>query len=53
MLAGSDMYGSYRSCLACGFVSESLSLPAIDLPDESSGGVRRRRREPSHGNLRI
>ena len=43
---GRDSYGGYSSCMACGFVHEWVSGPAVELPEEGSG---RRKREPSHG----
>ena len=41
-----DAYGAYRSCLACGFVQELLSGPAIDVPLDEVG---RRLRQPQPG----
>ncbi len=52
MLSESDLYGSYSSCISCGYVHEWVSSPAIDLPDESAA-PRQRRRQPSHGKLRL
>jgi hypothetical protein len=46
-----DWYGSYGTCLACGFVHEVLSSPPIELPVDEPG--RQRRREPSHGRMRL
>jgi hypothetical protein len=46
-----DRFGSYSSCVACGFVQEWVAGPAIELPDEGNG--RRRRREPSSNGRRI
>ena len=49
-----DRYGAYSSCLACGFVHEWVSGPAVTLPDDTAaGGGRQRRREPSHGKQRL
>lgn len=52
MIPERDWYGNYSSCLTCGFVHESVSSPPIDLrlDDESP---RQRRRQPSHGKLRL
>jgi hypothetical protein len=47
---GRDPYGGYSSCVACGFVHEWVSGPSIDLPED---GIGRRRREPTHGKLRL
>ena len=46
LFASQDSYGAYRSCLACGFVHELVSGPAIDLLADPAPG--QRRREPSH-----
>lgn len=54
MIIERDWYGAYSTCICCGFVSEAVSSPAIDLmleEDESNG--RQRRRQPSHGKLRL
>ena len=53
MITERDLYGAYSSCIACGFVHEWVSSPAIDLPDDSDGSTRQRRRQPSHGKLRL
>ncbi len=53
MITERDWYGAYSSCIACGYVHEWVSSPAIDLPDDSGGPVRQRRRQPSHGKLRL
>ena len=45
-----DVYGGYSSCMACGFVHEWVTGPAIELSDATSG---RRKREPSCNGLRI
>jgi DNA-directed RNA polymerase subunit M/transcription elongation factor TFIIS len=54
MITERDWYGSYSTCLQCGFVQEMLTSPQIDLlDDEESAGTRQRRRQPSHGKLRL
>jgi len=54
MIRERDWYGSYGTCIACGFVHEVLSSPPIDLPaDDADRPTRQRRREPSHGKLRL
>jgi DNA-directed RNA polymerase subunit M/transcription elongation factor TFIIS len=54
MIAEKDWYGAYSSCLSCGYVHEAVSPPAIELLEEDeSGRVRQRRRQPSHGKLRL
>ena len=53
MISERDLYGAYSSCIACGYVYEWVSSPAIDLPDDSDVAPRQRRRQPSHGKLRL
>ena len=56
MIPERDWYGEYSTCLSCGFVREAVSTPPIDLLDEeetSNGGHRQRRRQPSHGKIRL
>lgn len=48
-----DLYGAYSSCICCGYVHEWVTSPAIDLPVEGEGPTRQRRRQPSHGKLRL
>ncbi len=48
-----DLYGAYSSCICCGYVHEWVTSPAIDLPTETEGPTRQRRRQPSHGKLRL
>ena len=54
MIAERDWYGAYSTCICCGHVHEAVSSPAIDLMLEAeAGGGRQRRRQPSHGKLRL
>jgi hypothetical protein len=53
MILERDWYGAYSTCIACGFVHEMLSSPPIDLAAEEVGPTRQRRRQPSHGRLRL
>jgi hypothetical protein len=49
-----DWYGSYSTCICCGYVREAVSSPAIDLMlEDEEGSGRQRRRQPSHGKLRL
>jgi hypothetical protein len=52
MIAERDWYGEYSTCLCCGYVREAVSTPPIDLLDEENGH-RQRRRQPSHGKIRL
>ena len=53
MIIERDWYGAYSTCLCCGYVHEAISTPPIDLLDEEEGHPRQRRRQPSHGKLRL
>jgi hypothetical protein len=53
MIMERDWYGAYGTCLSCGFVHEVLTSPPIEIPDDVPGPGRQRRREPSHGRLRL
>lgn len=53
MIFERDWYGVYGSCISCGYVYEVMSSPPIDIHQEESGTGRQRRRQPSHGKLRL
>jgi hypothetical protein len=54
MIVERDWYGSYSTCICCGYVREAVSSPAIDLMlEDEEGSGRQRRRQPSHGKLRL
>ncbi len=54
MLAESDMHGAYSSCLACGYVYENRVISVFELEQEQTVEAgRQRRRQPSHGKLRL
>ena len=53
MIIEKDWYGAYGTCLCCGYVHEAVTAPPIDLLEEEEGHPRQRRRQPSHGNLRL
>ena len=54
MIIERDWYGSYSTCICCGYVREAVSSPAIDLMlEDEEGHSRQRRRQPSHGKLRL
>ena len=52
MIPERDWYGEYSTCLSCGYVHEAVSSPPIDLMEEENGS-RQRRRQPSHGKIRL
>ena len=54
MLAESDAHGLYGSCLACGHTHEPRIITAAELAAEQTVEAgRQRRRQPSHGKLRL
>jgi hypothetical protein len=54
MIHEEDWYGSYSSCLSCGYVHEVGAMDAEELQAEmGSDPHRQRRRQPSHGKLRL
>ena len=52
MLFEEDWYGAYSTCLSCGYVYEFGAIAALEL-EEGNGEHRQRRRQPSHGKLRL
>ena len=54
MIPERDWYGEYCTCLCCGYVHEAVSAPSIELlEEETASGHRQRRRQPSHGKIRL
>jgi hypothetical protein len=53
MITEQDWYGSYSSCLCCGYVYEVGAMAAEELQAEEGAPHRQRRRQPSHGKLRL
>ncbi len=54
MLAESDAHGIFGTCLACGHVHESRIITSAELEEEQAVEEgRQRRRQPSHGKLRL
>jgi hypothetical protein len=53
MIPERDWYGEYSTCLSCGYVHEAVSTPPIELLEEEANGQRQRRRQPSHGKIRL
>ncbi len=54
MLSQSDAHGIYGSCLACGYVHETAVISVFELEQEQTVEAgRQRRRQPSHGKLRL
>jgi DNA-directed RNA polymerase subunit M/transcription elongation factor TFIIS len=54
MLAESDAHGVFSTCLACGYVYESRVISVFELEQEQAVEEgRQRRRQPSHGKLRL
>lgn len=54
MLAESDNHGSFGTCISCGYVYESHVISVLELEEEQAVEAgRQRRRQPSHGKLRL
>jgi hypothetical protein len=53
MIPERDWYGQYSTCLSCGYVHEAVAAPPIDILEEEENGTRQRRRQPSHGKIRL
>ena len=54
MLAESDAHGIFGTCLACGHVHEMRVITMAELAEEQQVEEgRQRRRQPSHGKLRL
>ena len=54
MLSESDAHGTFGTCLACGYVYESRVISVFELEKEQAVEEgRQRRRQPSHGKLRL
>ena len=51
MLFDEAWHGAYSTCLSCGYVYEFGATAALEL--EAEGEHRQRRRQPSHGKLRL
>lgn len=47
-----DVYGTYSSCLMCGYVHE-WGRPPADLRSAAAPAPGQRRREPSHGRRKL
>ncbi|HZP25491.1 MAG TPA: hypothetical protein VFB90_00410 [Dehalococcoidia bacterium] len=53
MIYEEDWHGAYSTCICCGYVHEVGAIPALDLQAELNNDHRQRRRQPSHGKLRL
>ena len=53
MILEEDWYGSYSSCLSCGYVYEFGAIAEDPQGAEGSEPHRQRRRQPAHGKLRL
>ena len=54
MLTESDAHSVYASCLVCGYVYENNVISVFELEREQAVEEgRQRRRQPSHGKLRL
>jgi len=53
MVLERDWYSAYGSCLICGYVHEVGAISLEEIEREINGDHRQRRRQPSHGKLRL
>ncbi len=54
MLQENDSNGKFSTCFACGYVHEQGRVdPAEILEEERLADGKQRRRQPSHGKLRL
>ena len=54
MIIEDDWYGKFGTCIACGYVHETqVADPAQLLEEERLAAGKQRRRQPSHGKLRL
>lgn len=54
MIVEDDSYGQFGTCIACGYVHESQRAdPEELLREEQLAAGKQRRRQPSHGKLRL
>ena len=54
MLVESDSHGVFATCVACGNVHEAKRISAAELlAEEQLAAGKQRRRQPSHGALRL
>ena len=50
MIIERDWYGAYGTCLSCGYTHETITPPPVEDEFEVD---RQRRRQPSHGKMRL
>jgi hypothetical protein len=54
MIIEDDWYGKFGSCVACGYVHEAQQIAPEELQEEERlAAGKQRRRQPSHGKLRL
>lgn len=54
MIIEDDWYGKFGTCVACGYVHEAQRCDPKDLEEEERlAAGKQRRRQPSHGKLRL
>lgn len=54
MIIEDDWYGKFGSCIACGYVHEAERIAPEELAEEERlAAGKQRRRQPSHGKLRL
>ena len=54
MIVEDDWYGKFGTCVACGYVHEATRADPQDIQEEERlAAGKQRRRQPSHGKLRL
>ena len=54
MIFEDDWYGMFGTCIACGYVHETRTVDPQELIEEERlAAGKQRRRQPSHGKLRL
>ncbi|MDA1009960.1 MAG: hypothetical protein O2888_00635 [Chloroflexi bacterium] len=54
MLVETDSNGTFGSCVTCGYVHDVQRISAVELlAEEQFAAGKQRRRQPSHGSLRL
>ena len=54
MIIEDDAYGQFGTCITCGYVHDAMRAdPQELLEEERLAAGKQRRRQPSHGKLRL
>ncbi len=54
MIVEDDAHGQFGTCITCGYVHETMRADPLEiLEEERLAAGKQRRRQPSHGKLRL